>query len=362
MMSLTRPLAVLLILGFAAGAVKADAAGDFISTELLASAGVQTVWQDTLPLKDNEKLASISLLGDGVYVLTNANYLFAMNAATGAYRFADRIAVPGLELLPLQRMNGTLNVMAGPSLTGVDAVTGRKLRELVVPYGVVAVPATNDAHYYLAADDGKVYAYDATDGVLAFRAAADAGSLMTNLAATNDCVVFTTNKGAVVAMEPDKPALKWRYDAPGAIKGRITLEGGNLYLSSMDTNVYKFDAATGRIIWNYMAGSQLESGPCVTASTVYQYAGDNGVYALNKQSGEVLWQVKDARGLLAERKGIAYLIGKNQSLIVVDNATGRRVREVNMPGVDMYASNVTGEMIYVGSAATGRIACLKPTE
>jgi outer membrane protein assembly factor BamB len=362
MMFLMRPLAALLLVGGLAAWAGTATAGDFISVELLSDAGIQTVWQDGLPLKEQERLASVNLLGDGVYALSSTNYLFAFNASTGAHRFADRIAAPGLDLLPLQRNNGTLRVMAGSSMTGFDATTGKEQRKLSVPFGVVAIPAANDTHYYLAADDGKVYAYDASDRVLAFRAAADQGSLMTNLAATNECVVFTTNKGAVVAMEPDKPALKWRYDSPGAIKGRIVLDGGELYLSSMDTNVYKFDAATGRILWNYMAGAQLDSGPCVTASVVYQFAGDNGVYALDKKTGKVLWQVKDARGLLAEQKGTAYLMGRDQSLIVVDNATGRRIREVNMPGVDIYASNVIDGMIYVGSAATGKVACLKPTE
>ena len=364
-MFLIRHMAVLAagVLFFSVGvsAGETDSA-ESVSTELLANAGIATVWQEGLPLKTGERVDTINLLGDGVYVLTTTNYIFGLNAATGGYRFADRIAAYGLELLPLSRTGDTLNVMTGSSLRGFDATTGKETGRLTVPYGVVAVPARNETHSYLAADDGKVYAYDASDGVMAFKAAVDSGSLVTNVAAKNDCVVFTTNKGAIVAMAPDGPVQKWRYDAPGAIKGRVTLEGGDLYVSGMDTNVYRFNVATGKIVWNYMAGAQLENGPRVTSSTVYQYADNNGVYALDKKTGKVLWQAKDGRDLLAEHKGKAYLISKSQSLIIVDNVTGKRIGEVSMPGVDRYASNVAGEMMYIGSSATGRVACLKPME
>ena len=361
MICLTRLLPALLVVGCLVSAAYADA-GDFISAELLSSAGVQTVWQDVLPLKGGERLGTLKLLGDGLYVLTTSNYLFAMNASTGVYRFSDRVAPAGFNLRAIQRVDGMLSFMAGSSMIGLDAVSGKELRRITVPYGVITAPAINSTSYYLGADDGKVYAYHRSDGVLAFRAAADPGSLMTNLVATDDCVVFTTDKGALVAMEPDRPVLKWRYNSPAPIRGAVILQGNEVYLAGMDTNIYKFDAATGRIIWNYMAGSQLSTGPRVTASVVYQYAGHNGVYALDRNTGKVLWQTRDAADLLSEHNGKAYLISRNQSLIVMENATGGRIRQVNMAGVDVYASNLTDGMIYVGSSTTGRIACLKPTE
>jgi outer membrane protein assembly factor BamB len=355
----TAALLIGLCVAGGAGAADPNDRG-LVSDDLLAKAGIGTVWQVALPLKSNEKLGTIDALGDGVFVLTTTNYLFGLNAADSGMMFADRIAAQGLKLLPLDRRGDGLVVVTGSSVRRLDVRSGSEKSRITVPFGVVAKPATNEKFYYLAADDGKVYVYDANDRVLVFKAAADRGSLMTNVSATNEYVVFTTDKGVIVAMEPGRPSQLWRYETSGAIGGRITLEGGSVYVSSMDTNVYKFDARTGRIVWNYMAGSQLLDGPKVTASAVYQFAGDNGIYALDKKTGKVLWQEKDGMDLLVEQKGKAYLISKNQSIIVVDSATGKRTGEVNMPEVDMWTSNVTDGMMYVGSASTGKIACLKP--
>jgi eukaryotic-like serine/threonine-protein kinase len=346
-----------------AGAADGKDSGSLVSVDLLAKAGIETVWQQALPLNSKERLGTINALGDGVFILTSTNYLFGINAADGGMMFADRIAAQGLQLLPLDRSGEGLIVVTGSSVRKLDVKTGSERSRIKVPFGVVAKPATNEKFYYLAADDGKVYAYDTSDQVLVFKAAGDRGSLMTNVAATNNYVVFTTDKGAIVAMRPNRPVQMWRYNASGAISGRIVLDDGSVYVSSMDTNVYKFDVRTGKIVWNYMAGAQLVEGPKVTASAVYQFAGDNGVYALDKNgNAKVLWQEKDGRDLLAERSGKAYLISKKQSIIVVDNATGKRTGEVSIPGVDMWAASLADGMIYVGNAATGKVACLRPID
>jgi outer membrane protein assembly factor BamB len=366
MMLLSRLLVVLalgLMVNSAFGETPAPAqpvvSRELAQAETLSVAGIKIGWQESLPLKTGEKIKSISALGDGMYVLTSTNYLFGLDLADGSQLFADNVAPFGLQLLPLTRRGEGILVMSGSSMRRLDAKTGAELGRINVPFGVVAVPVANEYFYYLAADDGRVYAYGVADRVQTFKAAADKGSLITNLAATNAFVIFTTNKGAIVAMEPNQPVLKWRYNTSGPIMGRITVDGFDLYVSSADTNVYKMDARTGTIIWNYMAGARLEDGPRVTPHAIYQYAGVNGMYALSKKTGNVLWQEKDGRDLLTEKDGKAYLVSASQSIIVVDNVTGKRLFEVSMPGLDTYSANVPDGVMYVGSTAIGRIACLK---
>lgn len=339
-----------------------EPAGILASADVLSAAGLQVVWQQRLPLKVTEKLQSVKVMDDGLYVLASSNYLFGLKAADGSQLFADSVAPHGVRLLPLIQRGDAFLVMTGSSLKKLSLTNGKEVGSLNVPFGVVAKPAANSTYYYLAADDGRIYAYEIADRVLVFKAATDAGSLITNIVATDSLVVFTTDKGAIVGMDPGKPVRKWRYDASGAIRGSVAQDANDIYVSSTDTNVYKFDAMTGRILWNYMAGARLEEGPCVTATAVYQFAGDNGMYALDKKTGKVLWQEKDGRGLLAEKAGKAYLMGRGQSVMVIDNATGKKLFEVAMPGADIFAANTDNGMMYVGNSATGQMACIKVKE
>jgi hypothetical protein len=333
--------------------------GRLASAEQLSAAGIEIGWQGRLPLKETEKIASLDTFGDGVYVLTNSNYLFGISGVDGGGLFADTIAPHGVQLLPLMRRGNSILVMTGSSLRKVNMTSGAEVDTIKVPFGVVAMPAANSRFYYLASDDGKVYAYEISDRLLAFKAAADAGSLITNIAAAEDFVVFTTDKGAIVSMQIDKPIKKWRYDSSGPIRGHVAVDVNDIYVSSADTNLYKFDAMNGKILWNYMTGARLLEGPQVTSSAVYQYANSNGIYALDKKSGKVMWQEKSGRGLLTEQSGKAYLISKDQSILVMDNATGKKLFEVAMPDADVFSVNVPNGVIVVGSSTTGRVACLR---
>jgi hypothetical protein len=63
---------------------------------------------------------------------------------------------------------------------------------------------------------------------------------------------------------------------------------------------------------------------------------------------------------LAESDGKAYVITKARTLVVMDNATGRRLYSVNCASVIGHASNTENARMYIVDGR-GRVACLEPT-
>ena len=112
----------------ASGAAHGDSDG-LVSADTLAKAGIATVWQTALPLKNKnkEKLDTLDVLGDGVFALTTTNYLFSLGAADGGLLFADRVDVDGVKLLPLDRSGDALIVVTGSSVKRLDVKSGKDI-------------------------------------------------------------------------------------------------------------------------------------------------------------------------------------------------------------------------------------------
>jgi eukaryotic-like serine/threonine-protein kinase len=134
-----------------------------------------------------------------------------------------------------------------------------------------------------------------------------------------------------------------------------------LYFASKDTNVYKIDMATGKLIWNYRCGGMLDKAPQVTADLAYQVIMGRGLAAIDKTSGKLVWQLAGGESLLSEAQGRAYVMTHKRELAVMDNKTGKQLYSVNFSAVTRYVPNVVDSKIYIGDNC-GKIECLKPVK
>jgi hypothetical protein len=65
---------------------------------------------------------------------------------------------------------------------------------------------------------------------------------------------------------------------------------------------------------------------------LYQYAVGRGLTAIAKQTGKVAWSLPEGTDLLAEAGTRAYVITKDRTLTVMDNAGQETVRGELRPG------------------------------
>lgn len=64
---------------------------------------------------------------------------------------------------------------------------------------------------------------------------------------------------------------------------------GVVYIGSENHKVYALKAATGKVIWSFMTGSQVQSSPTVSGGIVYVGSNDGKLYALNATPGAKKW-------------------------------------------------------------------------
>lgn len=336
--------------------------GTMLSANLLDHAHLRSVWELTLPLKKGEKFVTLRLLGDRLYLRSDRNYLWSLDRAQGEVVFSRSIAPPGIPVLGLTPYENSLISVIGNKLVELDIGSGQEQRVSDLELSIIAPPVRNGEFFYVGAADRRLHVFRVKDLVRIFPVTADDDSLVTTIVADDNLVAFGTDAGDLVGMAPDAPKKLWSFKAPRAVAGPIIRDGNSFYFASFDTNVYRVDVADGGnavLAWKYQTEAVLDRGPEVTKDFVYQYAVGRGLTAIAKQTGKAAWSLPEGLDLLAENGTRAYVITRDRTLAVMDNAAGRKLFAVNFAPVTDHAANTIDARVYL-TDDTGRVTCLEP--
>jgi outer membrane protein assembly factor BamB len=332
-----------------------------ISEKLLNQAGLSTVWQTAVPLNAGEKVQRIDILGDYLYVLTGTNYLFCLDRNTGKMSFATTIALPKMPVSAPSSYKNIAYIVAENKLIAFDILQRAEISRMILNIPVSAAAAANEKYVYLPGMDKRLHILDANGGHELFKVTADDFSGITSVLATETSVIFATNGGSVICMETSSPKRIWQFNAVGGITAPLTSASNWIYAGSRDTNLYKIDANSGKMVWNspFHAGSALTTPPRATHTIVYQYAENKGVYAIDANSGKQLWLLPDGTDMLAENGSTAYIMDKNNNCVAMDNRQAKKIYIINFAPVTAHAANTDDAKIYIMDGKN--ISCIAPT-
>ncbi|MHC4293238.1 MAG: outer membrane protein assembly factor BamB family protein [Planctomycetota bacterium] len=329
--------------------------------ELLEHAKLKIVWENELPFKEPEQQDRLYIAGDYFYSFTNDNYIVSLNKDDGSFIFGRSYAPTGFPVLGFELYGEELFSIIGNQLVEIRAASGIEISQTRLQFGVSCPAVRNYINFYIAGVDRRVHVLTADKKIEKFKAAADDDSIITSIVTAEDMVIFGSETGKIVAMNYDEPKLLWQFKARSGIAGSLVLDDLTLFAASRDTNVYMIDATKGQLIWKFQTEAILDKNPTVTKNAVYQYVWGKGLTAIDRVNGQLMWKAPGGLELLAEDRGIAYVIKEDETLSVMDNKKGKELYSVNFSGVTRYVANTEDSKIYIGDDH-GRVACIKPVE
>jgi WD40 repeat protein len=332
-----------------------------VSGELLKEANLEAVWTNRVPMRKGETLKQLFMAGNCIYSLSSGNYITALNRQEGTIVFSMELSPAGFPVVGWELYNDTLFSIVGNELVEIEQRTGKELGAMHLESDAACAAARNQRYFYVGETDNRIHVLRADDKAQLFMVAAENDSAIVSIIADKDFVVFATDGGNVVSFTADGPRQLWQFYASDAIVGPITRDEKSLFVASKDTNVYRLDIRTGKLIWRYQTAAVLDRGPVATGSVIYQYVWDKGLTAIGKESGKSLWQAAGGADLLAEAAGKAYVITGKRTLVVMDNKKGTQLYSVNFAGVSRYIKNTEDSKMYIANE-DGRIACIRPIE
>jgi outer membrane protein assembly factor BamB len=92
------------------------------------------------------------------------------------------------------------------------------------------------------------------------------------------------------------PVLKqtWQAELNGRLSAPI-IAAGKLFVASIDSHtLYALDAASGRLLWNYITGARVDSPPTYYKGHVLFGSADGYIYALRAEDGALAWRFRGA--------------------------------------------------------------------
>jgi outer membrane protein assembly factor BamB len=277
----------------------------------------------------------------------------------------DATNVTGLDMAWTAATNG--NVFSSPAYSGnifVGSTDGNlyaftasgTLKWKATTGGpIFSSPAIASGNVYVGSNDGKLYAFTANGG-LKWSAVAG-GPILSSPAVANGIVyVGCAGDGKVYAFNVTNGTPAW--SAPAATGGlnysSPAVAKGNVYIGSLDGRVYAFNAATGTSVWASTATAGIiESSPAVANGRVFVGSSDQKAYALNATSGNVEWVTNIGSGLLsspAVANGTVYIGAVNGEVFALNanNGVPRWVGVMN--DTIKYSSPAVGNgVVYIGS-------------
>ena len=175
--------------------------------------------------------------------------------------------------------------------------TEATLWQFSVPGWAMSAPTVSDGTVYVGADDGNVYALDASNGALLWTF--QAGDAIRSPAVISDGVVYAgSNDNNLYALDADTGDLLWQHDTGSPVQYAPLVGNGAVFVPTISQggrNIHALDAASGAELWiasqYYPFDTGWESGiGAALANDTLLAIGDGGeLHALNSQTGETVW-------------------------------------------------------------------------
>ena len=157
--------------------------------------------------------------------------------------------------------------------------------------GSAASPVTAAGVTYFGCGT-RVYAVNAADGTLRwqFPVAGDAAARFgTTPTLVNGFLYIGADDDRLYKFNAATGDVVWAKKVDGPIRSSAVVDGGRVYFGSADNHLYALSADTGDRVWAFEAGSSITTAPIVYSGQVVFACTDNLVYSISAASGKVSW-------------------------------------------------------------------------
>jgi hypothetical protein len=332
--------------------------------------------------------SALAQTGSRAVVPVDAAVTYQINAThTGAIR--TKSLYPPLAVKWSVNLNATVGysliaegkvfVLAGDSNAGtvnlyaLRATDGKKLwGPASIPEGAYwwAAAAYDKGVIYVVPDStagfssGAVYAYSAKTGKQLWSATLPGQYLFSSPPTTGNGMVYTGGAGSggtVYAVREKDGSVAWTNGVQNGDNSSPVVTKNGVYVSYSCPQTYRFNALTGKQIWNYQGGCEGGGGATLALYRGLLYVRDTYNYSTNSiileaSTGNMVGGF-NTTFIPAFLNDTAFYTETN-AMTAVDIKTGNTIWTANPPNGDSYASPpiVVNSTVYVGTAAGNLLA------
>jgi outer membrane protein assembly factor BamB len=187
--------------------------------------------------------------------------------------------------------------------SAVDGTTGKQVWRTPLASRAVG-PILAGGTLYVTATSGYVFALNARDGSLRWRAAVSPDVFPTDFVLDGSTLYvstidYTEHTSALRALDAATGQLRWRAAFPGYFSPGLTPTGDRIYLGWSTCGgpcptgaLLALNARTGAIVWRHELPGDPYSRPVVAGNRVYMSVDGGWVEAFDAATGAQLWRTQ----------------------------------------------------------------------
>jgi len=350
--------ALLLLL---ASAATARGQADFLSSAELHQAGLVKSWQLQLPLAAGQQVADSYLVDDQIYVTTQDGFVYAVDAATGALRWLNRVTRGGYRILRPCHAGERVIFITPAELTQFGRYDGGPIRQFLFRFPAGSPPVSDGTFFYVGGINRRVYAFPLDWEFEAWKAGA-AGQVLGQPALFGGHLFFASEGGDIYSCVAGNKQREWAVQVRGSVTADLVVDDNGVYVACRDRSLYLFDSATGGRRWRARLSSPLYEPPFATPDVAYQFSADDGLVAIHTgavpSEARIRWRLPEGRMALAVDPRFVYVLSRDQKLLVVRSADGKVQHSVAATGFALGMPSPGGSGIFLAST-DGRLFCAR---
>ncbi|MBI2128671.1 PQQ-binding-like beta-propeller repeat protein [Candidatus Woesearchaeota archaeon] len=250
-------------------------------------------------------------------------------------------------------VNGVVYIGSNDNRTyALNASTGAHIWNFSTKNSVISSPAVANNIVYVGSYDNNTYALNASTGAHIWNFSTN-GSIDSSPAVVNAIMYVGSRDKKIYALNASTGAHIWNFTTGNSIiYSSPTIAKGISYIGSNDGKTYALNASTGAHIWNFSPSSTGVVPTTIVFNDV-AYTASNNLYALNASTGAHIWNYSAASGSIesspAIDNGVVYLGDLSNMLNMVNATSGASIRNVTVADmIDFSSPAIANSIIYFG--------------
>ena len=174
------------------------------------------------------------------------------------------------------------------SIVALDAQSGRKKWEYLVPAAVFSSPAYDESRNMVVcgASDGFAHALDAVTGTLLWKCEVGEVRARPAFNEKRDRIVLPSFDSNVYIVEASTGVTIHTVPLGGPSWSEPVVQGDAAYVTSLDKCVYCIDLSSGSIRWRFASRGRIFSAPLYADGRIYVGSNDARWYELDPATGK----------------------------------------------------------------------------
>jgi outer membrane protein assembly factor BamB len=256
-----------------------------------------------------------------VYVGSDNNTFYGVNAATGAKRWSYPLGDTA------NKPSANNGIVYGTTYGGeVFAINAGSILWHTTPgSGTQSRPAIdpNTGLLFIGSEDNSIYALRMSDGSTVWHYPTG-GNITGSLYFENNLVFSGSEDGYIYALHESSGTLAWRTSISAVEYASPTGDGSKIYIGADDGHVFALNENNGSIAWKYQTGGQILAKPAIFNGVVYIGSNDDNEYALNASNGNKIWQygLPDSVGTSVLTNGFDIVSASDGTVVALVQSNG----------------------------------------